>query len=890
VDKKKLGIGLFLLAGILILSAIAYVLMTSGDSLDLPWNRSEKILVEESLFENPKLQYRPYRMLHNLGGAWDNNKAVTLEQKMDYLVRIGYGGIVTNVAWNKDYLQRDSGFTAMNRTLDAAEERGLGLWLYDEYWYPSGYANQLTLEGYPEYQAVGITQLFRFGMEDETIRVLLPDSVIEVVGVYIFPIEDGVLQSENGQKIDAYTISEDQILSVQGRGSDWKICIFLKVPVFTEKNLFEDVSGQIRNAPNLLNRDAVQRFMDVTHKKYEEMIPEFSHRIKAFFTDEPSLWTSRYLETEGPADYPLIPWEDRLPDAFELKFDYSLMPYLGSLFAGDSDFDRQIRQNYYEIVGDLFSENYTGQIQDWCESNGTQLSGHYLFEESLHYQIQLYGDLFKTLCRAGFPGVDNLPMNPQTFFSGGLYNATKLASSAARYRDIPTVMLELCPVDFTGDYYETHHENAMGSISMQYLAGVRHTNLYYNPAATNNEEALIFNTYTGRLGYMLDGAVMNSGIGVFYSTMTAQQYPIPSRTQNLLESNYQVSAIESGIQAVVNQLARANLDFDYFNEQIMEQATVGKGILESGSARYRVIIVPSVEVIPLATLEKLHQFASSGGKLIFTGCLPDRSNLQLESESVRQLALNYEDNLMSLSPVGNVSNLALGAAVYSTSLDSSSGIYRTEYITDGTANPFSFAGSWSGSSSATITIDLGQPQNIDSAMLYTQFSYEMRAYELWYEKDGEWVKLLSVENNSQNTILHSFDTIHTQRVRIQVLEGSVNQPNLARINEFELYYTGNEKNQDNLMDRIRQWSGVRLNVQAADPIQNQYLFVSPYMKVGGEFHMIVNSSKDPIALVLDQRRIKTYRVYDPYDGSTYIVQADQLVINGNRALFVQAYQ
>jgi hypothetical protein len=322
----------------------------------------------------------------------------------------------------------------------------------------------------------------------------------------------------------------------------------------------------------------------------------------------------------------------------------------------------------------------------------------------------------------------------------------------------------------------------------------------------------------------------------------------------------------------------------------MEQATVGKGILESGSARYRVIIVPSVEVIPLATLEKLHQFASSGGKLIFTGCLPDRSNLQLESESVRQLALNYEDNLMSLSPVGNVSNLALGAAVYSTSLDSSSGIYRTEYITDGTANPFSFAGSWSGSSSATITIDLGQPQNIDSAMLYTQFSYEMRAYELWYEKDGEWVKLLSVENNSQNTILHSFDTIHTQRVRIQVLEGSVNQPNLARINEFELYYTGNEKNQDNLMDRIRQWSGVRLNVQAADPIQNQYLFVSPYMKVGGEFHMIVNSSKDPIALVLDQRRIKTYRVYDPYDGSTYIVQADQLVINGNRALFVQAYQ
>ena len=73
----------------------------------------------------------------------------------------GYGGIVTNVAWGTDYLQNARAFSSLANCVSHAVDKGMHVWLYDEYGYPSGAAYGQTLKGNPEYEAQGLVPQYR---------------------------------------------------------------------------------------------------------------------------------------------------------------------------------------------------------------------------------------------------------------------------------------------------------------------------------------------------------------------------------------------------------------------------------------------------------------------------------------------------------------------------------------------------------------------------------------------------------------------------------------------------------------------------------------------------------------------------------------------------------
>ncbi|MHB1484400.1 MAG: discoidin domain-containing protein [Saccharofermentanales bacterium] len=887
--KKTIGIFSLVFAVIFMLLALSTAF---GDraGIVLPWTKAyaARFDVKAEEFANPGLEFRPYKMVHNLGGAWNFNKATTMDQKLDYLKEIGFGGIVTNVEWNSGYLQDDAAFDSLNKLLDGAKNRSLGTWLYDEYWYPSGYANQLTTKDHPEFEAIGASVISEYGTGKDPVSINIPARTQKIIGAVIYPISaDGVMQSDKGQVIKFSLSGDKSVLTAAGLDGDWKISVFVQNPVFTDDELVADVSGQKRQPVNLLNRDAVERFIDMTYKKYKEKIPDFSNKIQAFFTDEPALNTTRFIDGVNTFQFPLIPWESTLADKFKAKFGYELLPKMSSLFAGDSDIDKLVRQNFYELVGDMFSENYTQQIQDWCEANGSELSGHYFFEENLAYQIPVYGDLFQVLCKSGFPGIDNLQLYPEEFIRGGLFGSAKLASSAARFRNISEVMVELCPVSDMDKFNANSHEYAMGAISQLYISGISHINSYYDPAGNSNEEAKIFNDYAGRMGYVLDGAVMNSGIGIFYSTKTGQQYFTPSMKQDLMDVTYGVTAAGSRTMDLAKRLSKAKLDFDFFNEEIIEKAIVKNGYLVSGSARYTVIIIPGTEVMPLKTMQKLDKFASRGGKLIFMDCLPSKSNVASESAEVIKIAQKYAKSMMYNSPVGNTPNIALNALVMATSLDSTSGIYLQSNITDGTPENSNYNGSWSGGTPCFIEIDLGSSKSFDTVVLYTQDTYEVKAYNLQYWKDDKWVTIAEVRDNAENTIFHNFGRIAAQKVRIEVLEGSASQATLARINELELYDSAAAGGSLNMIDQVREWSNFKLKVNEIDKTDKNKLMVSSYSKGNRKFNMIVNNATKSIDVKLEQKGVKSYKIYDPYTGKIYTTTGDKITINSFRALFAE---
>lgn len=60
---------------------------------------------------------------------------------------------MTNDAWNDQYLRNPASVKTLDEVIGKAADIGLGIWLYDEYGFPSGAANGLTMEQHPEYEA-----------------------------------------------------------------------------------------------------------------------------------------------------------------------------------------------------------------------------------------------------------------------------------------------------------------------------------------------------------------------------------------------------------------------------------------------------------------------------------------------------------------------------------------------------------------------------------------------------------------------------------------------------------------------------------------------------------------------------------------------------------------
>ena len=210
-------------------------------------------------------------------------------------------------------------FSYIRTALETCRELGMRVVFYDEGMYPSGSACGQVVAGHPEFASLGLT------VTDA------PEA------------GDQLLAQQDGRALVA-RFTRGTIRGVHYGEDDFEPCAPLSA--------------------DLLNPDAVARFIELTHEAYYKRFKEyFGSTVMGFFTDEPSI-TGRCVTG-------MKPWTR----GFERLFTDAGgdLRNLFALFDGEENDDTRL---YERMIMERENQVYYSALSSWCREHGIALMGH----------------------------------------------------------------------------------------------------------------------------------------------------------------------------------------------------------------------------------------------------------------------------------------------------------------------------------------------------------------------------------------------------------------------------------------------------------------------------------------------------------------------------------
>ncbi|MBR5869846.1 MAG: hypothetical protein IKZ09_02305 [Clostridia bacterium] len=573
-------------------------------------------MTDLNAFQNPALSYRVFPMTHH----WMEDYNAHMDAYRDY----GYGGAVTNVPFAGGFTSSPENLRQFAVLLDAMEAHDLGIWIYDEDGYPSGQGGGLVLDGHPELRAKGFYMVRRIAYEPKHVHYHLDDVSDKIVWaakypLYIPRLDDTFVQFD---KMEAVPFTDTEVVCDLAEREI--LFIFCVKDAHEGSHSTHNVSSFKHNI-NVMDKRAVKRFLDLCFEPIVREIPDAYRRAINVFTDEPSLHTS-YARDYETWNHALAPWVDGLFEAYEAEYGESMLPKLPLLFEGGWD-AFPVRVKFYELVGKLVSEAYSGQIADWCESHGGGFSGHYVCEEAICQHVMQYGNYVRVVSAASYPGIDVLCCYPEIYD----YNTAKFAQMVVRKKQTNGMMVEICPFADVETFKKAPLDNMTAVMGLLYLAGVRKTHSYFSadfsawrggmfPNAkgyTDQAETVWFNEYVGRMGTMLDGLHNDCDTFIYYPLEDAQAKMKPSYCGSWQSGDRKADAATSGLSRAVYE---AGHDYYYIDrDDILDAARsaeeTGTAMISGCAVKH--LLLPGVDVMYGDAYDALEILSRAGVNVIF---------------------------------------------------------------------------------------------------------------------------------------------------------------------------------------------------------------------------------------------------------------------------------
>ena len=204
---------------------------------------------------------------------------------------------------------------------------------------------------------------------------------------------------------------------------------------------------------DLLNPEAVDSFIRLTHERYEKRLGRFfGNLIKGFFTDEPDIAYFGDLYDEGYVR--LLPYYDGVEEDYRRLTGGSLREdVLRGLKIGNDFWQGPFNR----LMAKRFKAVFSERISRWCADRGMVLTGHLMNEYCSFTALHGSGHILEVLSGFSLPGIDDTftPLDNERMeyltYSSGMYAIEKRGNRGGMAE-----LFALGPCDMTLEWMCTH--------------------------------------------------------------------------------------------------------------------------------------------------------------------------------------------------------------------------------------------------------------------------------------------------------------------------------------------------------------------------------------------------------------------------------------------------
>ncbi|MFL6437877.1 MAG: glycosyl hydrolase, partial [Terriglobales bacterium] len=314
-------------------------------------------------------------------------------------------------------------------------------------------------------------------------------------------------------------------------------------------------------------------------------------------------------------------WSSDFLDQFAKRRGYDLRPRLPALIEDVDSKSAEIRHDWGQTLTELFNERFASTVHDWANKKQTKL------------RMQAYGIPPAELSSSAL--VD-LPEGEGAAWKE--LAATKWASSASHIYGVPITSSEtwtwlhspvfrVTPLDMKAeaDRHFLQGINQLIGHGWPYTPeNVQYPGWRFYAAAVFDEKNpwwLVMpdiTKYLQRTSYVLrQGRPMND-VALYLPTDDAWAHFSPGEVDLFETLKHQLGS------AVISGIRESGFDLDFFdNDAVRRSGKIEDHSFVLGSNRYRAVVLPGVERIPLDTYRKLEEFVDNGGILVATKRVPE---------------------------------------------------------------------------------------------------------------------------------------------------------------------------------------------------------------------------------------------------------------------------
>ena len=478
--------------------------------------------------------------------------------------------------------------------LAAAKKHNLKMWIFDEKWWPSGEVGGKVPPQYGTKRLVGEAKDVKGPARFEDAGYGGPNFIAAIAGRSTAEGIDGA------SLIDLAASIRDGRLVWDAPAGDWKVMKFT----------WQHDKGR-RRVVDGASQDCVDWYIRTVYQPhYDRFKDDFGKSIAGYFYDEP--------ETHGD-------WGAELPKVLaERNVDWK-KAYVAWKFQLVGDEQPAARYQYQDALAEAWGRTLYGGLSRWCRKHSVLSIGHFLEHnfEYLHpelcagnmFQLQKYSDMgaIDAVFKQFAPGTRD----------PGLWQTPKLGSSITHAYGKPDdiAMVEI----FGARGQDLTYPEMKWWTDLMHVAGINfHIPHSFNPRSPYDTDCppyfynngfeprwplyRVYADYTSRLSLMLSGGRHVCPVALLFlgGSRHVGRNVTPEQMSTALQD--------------------ALYDCDWIPYEVFENdiKIAGKE-LSLRQEDYRVLIVPPVEVIPIATLAKAKEFFDQGGVVIGYGFLPSKS-------------------------------------------------------------------------------------------------------------------------------------------------------------------------------------------------------------------------------------------------------------------------